>query len=66
MNVVKKPVEYTLGLTHSELLMLEQILYDWRIVGRPSESMKADVRVMCSVFADELERAGRKAREGVA
>lgn len=65
MNVVKKPVEYTLGLTHSELLMLEQILYDWRIA-EPSESMKADVRVMCSVFADELERAGRKAREGVA
>ncbi len=64
MNLTKKPAEYTLTLTHEELLLLETITYEWSHRGvRPTPP---DVRLMQEDLAKAIERAGIKARGGVA
>lgn len=65
MNLIKKPAEYTLTLTHEELLLLERIVYDWRSPAIRPE-MPPSVIPFCNQLARDIEQAGIKARGGVA
>ncbi len=66
MNLTKKPAEYTLTLTHEELLQLEEMAY--MVVAAHPHHVRfgtPETRALLE-FAKGIEQAGIKARGGAA